>query len=250
MVRRLLLVGCLTFVSAIGFAQHQRPEPNAFLDRRASSVEQLVAQAKDDPAVMDRFQRHFAMSREDVLRYLGSLHTARLSKSGVYTVYSVPDSGYIKTHAEKIDSGRAVFADLNGTPVLLVSCGNPLTLGPSHPAALAGTSVVPAVRSTHEGATVGEVTPAPSLLAEAPPEAPALAPVLPTPPAAAPQAAGVVAGGAGVGPWPLLLLPFAFIHGGGSSHTPAPVPEPATMLVLGAGLAYVARRRVKRSRPG
>src|SRR5579872_4965399 len=131
MPSRLVLITSLTLLSATIFAQ--RMPRNAFIDHPCSSVSQLVAEVKNNPDVMDRYSRHFGMSHEEVVRYLGTFHVSRLQRSGIYTVYSIPPGGYVKMHAERLERGTPVFADMNDAPVLMVRCGNPLTLGPTQP---------------------------------------------------------------------------------------------------------------------
>lgn len=231
----------ICLISACALAQ--RVAPNSFIDHRVSTVSQLVSETKNNPDVMDRFKRHFAMSDEQVISYLGSLHLSRLRESAVYTVYSVPSTGYVKAHSERLAAGTAVFSDMNGTPILLVKCGNPISKGPNNPVELATVRPRPALAPMHEEAPVGEVAPAPPVYAAAPPEAPVLAPLPITPAPPVTRTAQVAPGG--IGPWPLLLLPLAFIHnGGGEEHHKQPVPEPTTIIALGAGAAaLIARKR-------
>lgn len=110
-----------------------RPDRNAFLNHRALSVDQLVAQVKRDPAVMDRYQRHFHMSKSEVVSYLSSLRVSRLTKDGAYRVYSVPPNEVIKMHTEVMPKGMPVFVDVSGAPVMVLRCGNPLAKGPKKP---------------------------------------------------------------------------------------------------------------------
>src|SRR5947199_4869879 len=135
MSSRLVLIVSIALMSAGALAQ--RPAPNAFIDHRCSTVPELVTEVRNNPAVMDRYSRHFAMSHEDVIRYISSLHVSRLKRTGIYTVYSIPPGGYVKMHAEKLERGTPVYADMNDTPVLMVKCGNPLTLGPAQPTTVA-----------------------------------------------------------------------------------------------------------------
>src|SRR5437588_95857 len=230
MSSRLVLIASIALISAGALAQ--RPAPNAFIDHRCSTVPELVAEVRNNPDVMDRFSRHFAMSHEDVVRYVSSLHVSRLRRTGVYTVYSIPPSGYVKMHAEKLERGAPVFADMNDTPILMVKCGNPLTLGPVQPTALAIVPAAQPIAPLREETIVGEVVPAPPVFLAPVPAAPVLAPVVTQAP---------VVGGA-IFPWPLLLLPLGFIHGGGGGGG-APVPEPTSLLVFGVGAAALIARK-------
>ena len=77
---------------------NHRPDLNAFVNRKASDVSSLVAQVRNDPEVADRYERHFSMSRRELIDYLGSLHRTQLAEDGLYTVYSVPEGGRVKMH--------------------------------------------------------------------------------------------------------------------------------------------------------
>jgi len=240
MSSRLVLIALFALLVTNVFAQ--RLPRNSFIMHRCNSVPELVAEVRNNPEVMDRFCRHFAMSREDVVRYISSLHVSRLRRTGVYTVYSIPPDGRLKMHAEKIYEGTPIFADMNDTPVMLVKCGNPLTLGPAIPRAEVVVPAAAPVAPMREEAVVGEVAPAPPVF-------PAPTPVAPVLVAAPPVAAVHVAGGA-VFPWPLLLLPLGFIHTGGGCGScgscgtcGSPVPEPTSLLVFAVGAAALWGRR-------
>lgn len=236
----------LAVLSTFACALDQRPDLNSFLNKKVSSVGDLVTQVKRDPVVMDRFQRHYAMSADEVIDYLGSLHSSRLSKSGTYTVYSVPEGGYVKEHVEKLKAGTPVFVDVSGNPVMIIKCGNPLNRGPKRPEAIAlrppTTDFHPVPRDVGPDFPVAPVEDNVAVATPATPELPPLA----EQPVAPPVVEGHVRGG-GFTAWPLLFIPLVFIHNDHHKHEDhQPVPEPATMLVLGAGCLYIARKAKNR----
>ena len=108
-----------------------RPDLNAFLNKPATSTDRLIRQIKTDPQVADRYTRHYAMSKSEVIDYLSSLSPAQTNQDGVYTVYSVPDGGRLKSRTEIVKKGTLVFADMRKVPVLILKCGNPLSRGSS-----------------------------------------------------------------------------------------------------------------------
>ncbi len=238
MKRALFCVG-LTLVVGTAFAS--RPDLNAFLNYRALSVPQLVRQVKTDAAVRDRYQRHFAMSGPEVVAYLQTLQLARLTQPGVYSVYSVPDAGFIKVHTQRLAMGTPVFADSFGTPTLIVKCGNPLTLGPKSPEAVNETNALMVDKHTE---ALRELSPdIDSLDMES---LVALQPDLPT----IPEAELVTINES---PIPILvpvgfnLLPLLGLVGGGAiigsiGHETS-VPEPAAYAVLAVGILPLLRRR-------
>jgi len=218
-----------------------RPDRNAFVNQKVATTAELVNQARRDPAVMDRYMRHFGMTRTEVLAYLGTLKPDTIKEEGVYAVYSVPEGGKIKLHLERLKKGHKIFAQSDGTPQLIMKCGNPLTLGPKDVIALNKTPVTSTETFSEETPitivteTESEVEP---LLAMQPVE-PAY--TLTTPPDISPQ---IISAG-GFNPLPLALGGLAFLDGGGGGGEP--VPEPMTMAVFGAGLAYLGVRRRMRA---
>ena len=237
-----------------------RPDLNAFVNRRIDTTASLVKQVKADPEVADRYERHFAMNRRELVAYLGRLHPTRLAKTGAYTVYSVPDGGFVKMHRQALKKGSPVFADAAGRPTLIVKCGNPLTLGPSRSRKGNLLTVLP---PEEEGTRqMAMVAPRDSDF-ETPEDLMAMIPALPeeilapTSPliggaAAMPLVASVPASASGGSfPW-LAGLPLLFPIVGSASHSGgngdgggliAPVPEPATMAVMAVGCVVGARRR-------
>src|SRR6185369_9779804 len=66
-------------VSAAAFAS-DRPEPNAFLNRKADTINQLIQEVQGDGVVADRYVRHFGKTKEELIQYFGTLHLARLNE--------------------------------------------------------------------------------------------------------------------------------------------------------------------------
>ncbi len=235
-VVKLALIAILTGVFLTVFAQN--PPRNSYIDRRVTSVSDLVNHVKTDKDVMDRYQRHFAMSDAEVIGYLSTLHIEKLDKDRVFTVYGVPRSnGVIHTHLRLLKKGEPLLVESDGTPVLMLVCGNPLILGPQKPTM--GNPVV---------ATVS--TPEPVRPTGAPDASP-----VPTPAAATPAVPGTEQPPTPTyqppqehhdNPLPLILgLAGSLGYFVTQTHHTTCVPEPMSMLVMVGGLAAVAARRRK-----
>lgn len=242
---------------ALATAPDGRPVRNSFIDRPVADARDLVRQVRADPVVADRYERHFSMDRAAVLRFLGTLHRARLARAGTFTIYSVPTDGHIKMHVGRIPKGEPMFMDRAGRPVLVVRCGNPVVLGPSYRAHAPMTiGDLSSVRTLDlpmadaldrvplalvPGTPESEILNATSLAiaGEPAPETQALAREI----LLSPKSSGLE----GLS----LMLPILGFLGGHGSHagsgsvTPPPVPEPAPFLALAGGVAALARRRRK-----
>lgn len=115
-------------VPCLSFAQHV--ERNSFLSVHISSVAGLVHEVKHDRAVRARYVRHYGMSESELYGYLGTMHIERLPSTRWASVYAFSDKLGIVVHTRRLRKGERVFADPDGTPEILVRCGNPLGLGP------------------------------------------------------------------------------------------------------------------------
>lgn len=218
-------------------------EPGSFLVRLAPSTAALVQQVKTDKVVLDRYMRHFAMTREEVLDYLKTLKLTTTQSDGLYVVYGAPRTGSLRSRLLKLKKGTKVWVDQAGDVVLLWHCGNPVTRGPkvpydvrkpdAQPTGVAAEQLkdVPmtAPDSMMESTLIGSVEP---MLPEVPivPVNENVIPIVPS--ASAPSILG----------W----LPVLGVIGTTGGNNTPPVPEPASMAALAVGVgAIVARRRRK-----
>jgi hypothetical protein len=227
-----------------------RPDRNAFLNRHAGSVAQLVEQVRTDAEVSDRFQRHFAMNQREVLAYLSSLKLARLTTPGTYQVYSIPPGGFVKMHVQKLKLGTPVFADMFGSPVLIAKCGNPLTRGPKVPESAKNPEPKLSARVTEDlrelEAQPDELSEFEELIAMTP-EVPGLSnlpeEIITTNESPIP----IIGTPLGIGPWLLGLLGGGLIIGTIDGGGDTVVPEPATLGAVALATGYVLRRRTRRT---
>jgi hypothetical protein len=220
-----------------------RPELNAFINKPANSIPELLAQIKSDKQVADRFMRHFSMSKEEVLEYVGSLHLGTLKESGYYTIYSAPESGIITAHISYFKKGTPAFVDADGNAVLRVKCANPFVAGPSKPYTTSAPSVtdsnsetlavIPDSAVKSDSLTTFSTPPEPLR-----PEVDTPVTLKTTPTTSSPQifSGNSIASVLGLGGAAI------FIHKGSG---PTPVPEPASLLAIGVGVALIARKRKK-----
>ncbi len=235
-----IILGALVF--GVAGSAIARPELNAFINKPANSVPELLAQIKSDKQVADRFMRHFSMSKEEVLEYVGSLHLGSLQQSGYYTIYSAPDTGIIKAHISFFKKGTPAFVDADGTAILRVKCANPFVGGPVRPYSTSTPSVVSSESGTlpvNPGPSIGSdsidssfTPPVPEVSIDNP------ITLKTTPVNSSP---GVFAGNSIAS---ILGLGGAaiFVNKGSTQS----VPEPASLLAIAVGVGALARRRNKK----
>lgn len=241
------VAGLVCLLSMFVASAIARPDLNAFLNQKATTTAQLVAQAKRDPEVMDRYMRHYGMSREEVIAFLSSLHPDKIRETGIYTVYSVPEGGRIKMHLQRLKAGELVFAKPSGEPELLLKCGNPLTLGPKQLLAYNKTPVTDVFSITEEQPVeiVTEVDTEVLPVSELQPVSPVYTfPEIEQNPIPLPPIP------LGFNPLPLALGGLLFVDNGGNGGPPPPppppVPEPASIAAMGLGLAYIGWRKKRK----
>lgn len=233
--------------------QH-RPDLNAFVNHKITDTQSLLAEVKNNPEVADRYERHFAMSRQELLDFLSTLHLEPLANTAEFTVYSVPPDGVVRMHREVYKKGTPFFVDSTGNPTLVVKCGNPVILG--HPRTVkARLSPLP-VTTTDLAAFLPDVRDAavdmPDLL-DAEPVIPEVAPdvlVGPAEPIAktsVPLIGNVRSALPYLGLAPLLAPIFGSSGGNGGNSILFPTPEPAPFMALGLGALALLRRRHRKA---
>jgi hypothetical protein len=234
--RAFVIFGIVAIMAASAVA---RPDRNAFIEQKVNTTSELVNHVKRNPGVMDRYMRHYGMTRAEVIAYLSTLRPSTIQEEGVYTVYSVPEGGKIRLNLQRLKKGRTIFVMPDGNPELVMLCGNPMTLGPKQVVALNRTPVtttevvadeVPVTILTE---TESEATPLTAMQPKEPVYTFTTPPVIDETPIPIPVSGGF-------NPWPLALGGLAFIDNGGGT---AVVPEPMSMAAFGAGLALLGLRR-------
>lgn len=251
------LAVALAAVWGVASISEARTERNSFLNRPAPTVSALVNQVNSDPVVFDRYSRHFAMTRDELVAYLSSLRPARLESEGTYIVYGVPDNGRIHSTVQRLSAGERIFVDAAGQPAILVRCGNPLSRGPNQ---VTSTDLVPEATTpiaelrlvpeeilpTEIEQAFAQIPSEPSLdeLPPTPTEPPTVVPSDPTITGGTSDISIIGTGNLG---W-MAAVPAAFLIVNQSSTAPTPVPEPGTIaaMALGLGVLAAARRRKRR----
>lgn len=119
-----------------------RPEPNAFLNRPASSIQGVIEQIRTDPEVYSRFAKHYGMNKAQLVEYFSTFKQAKLPQETLYTVYNVHEDGVIRSRLFSLKAGSLIYIDSFGQAVMKKVCGNPMKKGPSN---LSTAALVPAV---------------------------------------------------------------------------------------------------------
>jgi len=236
------LATALTIVAIASIAA-ARTEPNSFLNRPANTLPALKAQLASDRQVMDRFMRHFGMTREQVMTMVSGLKLARLPQDGVYLVYNCSDNEEIRARVMFYRRGTLVWVDAMGNPVLKVSCANPMVRGSDRGVQPTTATVAPTVTSeTRPMAAPGGETLVMSATVDS---------TVPGIPEASPLAfnAGAAPGipelsrRSSSGLFALAPLAALGFIGSRDRNPPPPVPEPTTFVALGLGAAVMAARK-------
>lgn len=261
-----LLFACLG-VLALATTSLARPEPNAFLNKGATDLYGIMRQVKNDPQVLERFEKHYGLSKWQIIEYFRHLKPGRIAEPGAYIVYNVKPDGIVRSRIFNLRAGTLVYVDESGQPVLRKRCGNPMTKGPSKLTisdleTLAETAPPTDIRPVDDGpipdATIApesmNIEELPEAMSPAEPpiiEPPVINPPIVNPPVEPPLIPEPVVKPNFEGPslsWlaPLLAGGFVTTIDVGSNGGPPPVPEPATFataLIALAGYRLARRRR-------
>lgn len=220
-----------------------RTEPNSFLNKNVNTHAELMQQVSNDTQVMNRFMRHFGMSRQEVLDYFKTLKLDTLTEDGVYLVYNVPESEELRARAIFYKAGTKVWVDKEGTLVLKASCGNPMLRGTDNTSITLDTDVNAEILTPEQLVTVPQGTPTDLVTATLPADLESSALAFPN---VAPADVTDIISGGGASFNPAFLIPLAAIPFIITDNPPDPVPEPATMIALAAGAGVIIRKRKNR----
>lgn len=240
-----------------------RPEPNAFLNKATADLNGILRQIKNDPEVLARYEKHYGMSKWQIIEYLRHLKPGRITHPGAYIVYNVKPDGIVRSRIFNLKAGTLVYIDELGQPVMRKRCGNPMTKGPSKLASadlLISAPIAPPVdiRPIEDGpipdAEIAAETPVVEELPEAmlPVEPPIIQPPVIEPPIVTPPTTPeTIVKPNFEGPslsWLAPLLSGAVITtiDVGSNGSPPPVPEPTTMGVAAVAIGLYSAMRRKR----
>lgn len=105
-----------------------RMPPGAYLSRPASSGHDLQRQLDEDKRVLHRYVRLFRLSPVTVHAAFGQMRTRRLLEDHLARIYYVHAGEMLGYKLRRIRKGTVVFA-IDGIPILVKVCGNPLRLG-------------------------------------------------------------------------------------------------------------------------
>ncbi|MBA4294216.1 hypothetical protein C0431_14740 [bacterium] len=231
----------LVAIMVVGIAA-ARTEPNSFLNKPATTHSALMKQVQSDDQVMNRFMRHFGMSRAGVIEYFNTLKLDTLKEDGVYLVYNVPESEELRARAIFYKAGTKVWVDQEGTIVLKESCGNPMVRGTDSTSVAMEQPVTANIVEPAQVVTVPQGTPTDLVASTLPADIESSALAFP---AAAPMDVSSIisSGGASFNPaflLPLAAIPFVVTN---NEDPPEAIPEPMTMIALAAGAGLIARKR-------
>ena len=236
--------GAVAIVVTLSGIAVARPELNAFINKPANSIPELIAQIKADKQVADRFMRHFSMTKQEVVEFVSSLRLGTISKSGYYTIYSAPDNGILKTHVSFFKKGTPAFVDSDGNAVLRVKCANPFVVGKA-PGITAKANIQDTITTANEMSITAGIVSAPNSEIEASiPAVPEISEdltdgslalgVVPTPPVT--SSSGFLGSLLGVGGAVSVM---------NKPPEPDPVPEPTSMVALSLGALALLRKKKK-----
>ena len=237
-------LGAVVMVVTLSGIAVARPELNAFINKPANSIPELIAQIKADKQVADRFMRHFSMTKQEVVEFVSSLRLGTISKSGYYTIYSAPDNGILKAHVSFFKKGTPAFVDSDGNAVLRVKCANPFVVGKA-PGITAKANIQDTITTANEMSITAGIVSAPNSDIEASiPAVPEISEdltdgslalgVVPTPPVT--SSSGFLGSLLGVGGAVSVM---------NKPPEPDPVPEPTSMVALSLGALALLRKKKK-----
>jgi len=117
-----------------------------------NSAAELVNQIRTDPIVSRRFERFMVLPPHLIRLAFRGLHVERTKADMVRKVYYVHKGEKIGYVVRKVRKGTAVFASVNGSPILLKACAN--VMRPVSPSGAALARNIPYYSPTEEVASL------------------------------------------------------------------------------------------------
>jgi hypothetical protein len=224
--------------------------PGSFTTKPIASAGELVDVTMNSPVTAQRYAKHFGAPSAEIVEYFRDhLETGVLRQPGTYTIYYMSRNESVATRRAYLPAGERILVSSDGTPVILLKCGNPLLKQlPKIPERVV--RVVPIVEVLPP--PPAEATPAPVVVAFAEPipvnpaMEMALAPLAqPAVPLMQSPVVTEVLGFTEVVTYVLPALLGAVVVR--SSHD-VPIPEPTSLLALGVGASGLLLRFRQRAR--
>lgn len=226
----------------------------SFLVQPACSAAQLATQIRTNPTVASRYTRHFGVSAPEFAQYAQTqLGLRPLPRGSKLRVFFIQPDGHIGSQVRYLPKGTLVFLHLrSGQPVLLGTCGNPLTEAipgytPPRQVTVAPPRVPqppvtppqeppllepPVSTAAHEIPEVPVFSPTEEVMLSHWQADPIMTPIEPTSPAVSARRPNWI-------PLLLLALPGLMESEGKSAKPPAVIPEPASVASLATAVALL-----------
>lgn len=236
----------------------------SFLNNRVATVADLTKQISTDATVRMRYANHFKVAPDEVASRISELKLVPLTSQLKTTTWYIAKDGKSYKKSRVLPKGTMVFATKDNKPVLLWSCGNPLTTKLDAPKPVVKTAsktdvitkpefedpiaALPAdpveavetkvLANPAETIAAAAITAMPAAITEAVVAEPVAAiPVITTPAMAA--LPPVVSAGRSLGWLGALggVLGGVALAGGGGGGTNVVVPEPSSLIAIMTGLS-------------
>jgi hypothetical protein len=205
-------------------------ETRDFVKIPVRSTAELIQRIQNDPLVARYYERHYKMTRNQIVDFVGRLHSMRLLKETAYCLVRIGPDGAEETFSEAFAANTDVFANGKGETVLIQKTGDPVAQSD-----LVGDDLL---AQCDPG--LADESPSEALMAEAQPDldAPPVDAATATAPADGSLAGALAAGG--------LIYGLSTSSSSMAKPLPAPTPEHPYATLMGVALMGVVLGRRRR----